>query len=161
LPVSPGENARMSRMLDRVLGQREKPDLVIFGGDNVMAVDEGEKPITIAAAQAPFDNWVGKEMARLHPPSLSVIGNRDIFWKEKESSPADDPKRRAMKAFRMPNRYYSQRIGGWKFILLDTFHAEGCRIDAPQFQWLERELQETTGPIGLVSHAPILSATGF
>jgi Icc protein len=161
LPVSPGENARMSRMLDRVLGQREKPDLVIFGGDNVMAVDEGDEPITVASAQAQFDNWVSKVMARLNCPSLSVIGNHDIFWKEKEAAPADDPKRRAMKAYRMPNRYYSQQIGGWKFILLDTFHADGCRIDDPQFQWLERELREATGPIALISHAPILSVTGF
>ena len=34
LPVSPAENGRMSRLLDRLLGQREKFDLVIFGGDN-------------------------------------------------------------------------------------------------------------------------------
>jgi 3',5'-cyclic-AMP phosphodiesterase len=161
LPVSPGENARMSRMLDRVLGQREKPDLVIFGGDNVMAVDEGDEPITVASAQAQFDNWVSKVMVRLNCPSLSVIGNHDIFWKEKEVSPTDDPKRRAMKAYRMSNRYYGQQIGGWKFLLLDTFHADGCRIDQEQFQWLERELSDGTEPIILVSHAPILSVTGF
>ena len=139
LPVSPGENARMSRMLDRVLGQPDKPELVVFGGDNVMAVDEEGMSRSHAASRAQFDNWVSKVMARLNcPASLSVIGNHDIFWKEKEAAPAGDPKRRAMKAYRMPNRYYSQQIGGWKFILLDTFHADGCRIDDPQFQWLER-----------------------
>ena len=142
LPASPGENARMSRMLDRVLGQPEKPDLVIFGGDNVMAVDEDDKPITVASAQAQFDNWVSKVMARLNCPSLSVIGNHDIFWKEKEASPDGDPKRRAMTTYRMPNRYYSENIGGWKFVLLDTFHSNGCRIDAPQFQWLELRVAE-------------------
>ena len=161
LPVSPGENARMSRMLDRVLGQPDKPELVVFGGDNVMAVDEGDEPITVASAQAQFDNWAARVMDRLNCPSLSVIGNHDIFWKEKESSPAGDPKRRAIKTYRMPDRYYSRQIGGWKFLLLDTFHVDGCRIDDPQFRWLERELQEGTGPIAVVSHAPILTVTGF
>ncbi len=37
------ESQRMSQMLDRVLGQPDKPELVVFGGDNVMAVDEDEK----------------------------------------------------------------------------------------------------------------------
>jgi len=161
LPVSPGENARMSKMLDRVMGQSEKPDLIILGGDNVMSVDDGDEKNTVASAQAQFDNWVRKVMARLNCPSLSVIGNHDIFWKDAEASPAGDPKQRAMKAYRMPNRYYSHQIGGWKFLLLDTFHADGCRIDDPQFQWLERELREATGPIALVSHAPILTVTGF
>ena len=138
LPVSPGENSRMSRMLDRVLGQPDKPELVVFGGDNVMAVDEDEKPITVASAQAQFDNWAARVMDRLNCPSLSVIGNHDIFWKEKDSSPAGDPKRRAMKTYRMPDRYYSRQVGGWKFLLLDTFHADGCKIDDPQFRWLER-----------------------
>jgi 3',5'-cyclic-AMP phosphodiesterase len=161
LPVSPGENARMSKMLDRVMGQSEKPDLIILGGDNVMSVDDGDEKNTVASAQAQFDNWVRKVMDRLNCPSLSVIGNHDIFWKDAETSPAGDPKQRAMKAYRMPNRYYSHQTGGWKFLLLDTFHADGCRIDDPQFQWLERELRETTGPIALVSHAPILTVTAF
>ena len=54
------EGARMSRMLDRVLGQPDKPELVVFGGDNVMAVYEDEKPITVASAQAQFDNWAAE-----------------------------------------------------------------------------------------------------
>jgi len=126
-----------------------------------MAVDEEEEKNTVAAAQAQFDNFVTKVMERLKCPSLSVIGNHDIFWKDSQVSPAGDPKRRAMTAYRMPNRYYSHQAGGWKFLLLDTFHADGCRIDDSQFQWLERELHSATGPIALVSHAPILTVTGL
>ncbi len=100
-------------------------------------------------------------MDRLNCPSLSVIGNHDIFWKEQVAAPAGDPKARAIKAYRMPDRYYSHKAGGWKFLLLDTFHADGCGIDNKQLHWLERELTEGTDPIALVSHAPILTVTGF
>ena len=77
-----------------------------------------------------------------------------------KASPTGDPKRRAMNAYRMPNRYYSQRIGGWKFLLLDTFHADGCRIDARSFSGSSAS-SRATGPVALVSHAPILTVTGF
>jgi predicted phosphodiesterase len=40
LPGSPGENTRFARLLDRVQGQKDKPELIVFGGDNVMAVDD-------------------------------------------------------------------------------------------------------------------------
>ena len=56
LPVSPGENQRISKMLDQVLGQHDKPDLVVFGGDNVMAVDGDETKSTSDSAQDQFDN---------------------------------------------------------------------------------------------------------
>jgi Icc protein len=161
LPGSPAENQRISKMLDRVLGQRDKPDLIVFGGDNVMAVDGDETKSTSESAQAQFDNWVDKVINRLPCPSVSVIGNHDIFWSEDKATKSADPKARALKAYRMPNRYYSHDAGGWKFLLLDTFHAEGCLIDAEQLQWLERELASGSGPVVLVSHAPILTVTGF
>jgi 3',5'-cyclic-AMP phosphodiesterase len=161
LPVSPGENQRMSKMLDRVLGQHDKPELVVFGGDNVMAVDDDDEKNTATLAQAQFDNWVNKVLHRLTCPSVSVIGNHDIFWNDSKGKPAVDPKARAIEAYRMPHRYFSYRAGGWRFLLLDTFHADGCLIDPEQFQWLERELSDGTEPIILVSHAPILSVTGF
>ena len=161
LPGSPAENGRMTRMLERVQGQRDKPELIVFGGDNVMAVDDDDEKNTIASAQAQFDNWVDKVMKRLAFPSVSVIGNHDIFWKDGAATKSVDPKARALKAYAMPNRYYSHQAGGWKFLLLDTFHADGCRIDREQLQWLERELATGTEPVALVSHAPILTVTGF
>ena len=148
-------------MLDRLIGQRDKPELVVFGGDNVMAVDGDEEKNTAESAQAQFDNWVSKVLKRLTCPSVSVIGNHDIFWKDTNGSQAGDPKMRAIKAYRMPKRYYVHRAGGWLFLLLDTFHANGCRIDQEQMQWLERELSAGTEPVVLVSHAPILTVTGF
>jgi 3',5'-cyclic-AMP phosphodiesterase len=160
LPVSPGENQRIGKMLDQVLVQHDKPELIVFGGDNVMAVDDDEKT-TPDSAQAQFDNWVKKVLDRVACPSVSVIGNHDIFWKDGKASPPVDPKARAVKAYRMPNRYYSHKAAGWKFLLLDTFHADGCEIDDKQLQWLEHELNEGMEPIILVSHAPILTVTGF
>jgi 3',5'-cyclic-AMP phosphodiesterase len=161
LPGSPAENQRMSKMLDQVQGQRDKPELIVFGGDNVMSVDGDETKSTSESAQAQFDNWVDKVIKRLPCPSVSVIGNHDIFWNDDKAAKPVDPKARALKAYRMPNRYYSHEAGGWKFLLLDTFHADGCRIDPEQLQWLERELASGPGPVVLVSHAPILTVTGF
>jgi Icc protein len=161
LPEPPGENTRFARLLDRVQGQKDKPELIVFGGDNVMAVDSDDDKNTIASAQAQFDNWAARAMAKLTCPSVNVIGNHDIFWKDAKASPAVDPKARALKAYRMPSRYYAHRAGGWKFLLLDTFHADGCLIDRDQWQWLERELAAGSEPIVLVSHAPILTVTGF
>ena len=102
-----------------------------------------------------------KVINRLPCPSVSVIGNHDIFWSEDKATKSANPKARALKAYRMPNRYYSHEAGGWKFLLLDTFHADGCLIDPEQLQWVERELASGSGPVVLVSHAPILSVTGF
>jgi 3',5'-cyclic-AMP phosphodiesterase len=161
LPVTPGENQRMSRMLDRLQDQRDKPELIVFGGDNVMAVDDDDDKNTSESAQAQFDNWVEKVVKRVTCPFVSVIGNHDIFWKDGKATKSVDPKARAAKAYMMPNRYFSHRAGGWKFLLLDTFHSDECRIDPAQWPWLERELGAGTEPIVLVSHAPILTVTGF
>ena len=121
-----------------------------------MAVDEDEK-ITVAAAQAQFDNWVDEGDGSAQCPSLSVIGNHDIFWKDAKSSPAGDPEAAAQsRPTGCRTDTNPHQVGGWKFLLLDTFHADGCRIDDRSSSWLERELTEGTGPIALVSHAPIL-----
>jgi 3',5'-cyclic-AMP phosphodiesterase len=161
LPGSPAENQRMSKMLDQIERQRDKPEFIVFGGDNVMAVDGDEKKSTSESAQAQFDNWAEKVIKRLPCPSVSVIGNHDIFWNESKATNSGDPKARAVKAYRMPSRYYSHHAGGWKFLLLDTFHADGCMIDQEQLRWLEHELATGVEPIILVSHAPILTVTGF
>jgi 3',5'-cyclic-AMP phosphodiesterase len=161
LPVAPEPNQRMSRMLDKVLGQPDKPELIVFGGDNVMAVDDDDDKNTSRSAQDQFDNWVSKVLTRLSCPFVSVIGNHDIFWKDEKAAPAVDPKTRAIKAYKMPGRYFSHVASGWRFVMLDTFHADGCLIDLRQLKWLEGELKTGKEPIILVSHAPILSITGF
>ncbi len=123
-----------------------------------MKVDGGT---ALESARAQFDNWTEQVRERLPCPSLSVLGNHDIFWEDAQASPPRDPKSRGIEAFGMPGRYHAHVAGGWKFLMLDTFHADGCKIDAEQFGWLKGELADASRPVVVVSHAPILTATGF
>ncbi|MBC8101506.1 MAG: metallophosphoesterase [Cytophagales bacterium] len=148
-------NARVTVAFERMA--REKPDLVLFGGDNVGAVDGGH---TEANARAQFDNWSALVKTHVRAPHVSVIGNHDI-WYPKDTKP-DDRKAMARAAFGMPNRYYAVDRGAWKFLMLDTFHDDGCHIDAPQMEWLKKEIAaDPKKHIALVSHASILTVSCF
>src|SRR5262249_53679040 len=80
----------------------------------------------------------------------------------------------AMAAFDMPSRYYTVRIGGWRFIVLDlnnfqkdsvlhpyangNYFIDGATMnlaDPEQLAWLDRELRTSAEPVVLVSHQPI------
>ncbi len=159
LPTPPGQNERMKRALDQVLGQKDKADLFVFGGDNVMAVD-GSRTAE-EAAKAQFTNWSEQVLSRLKTPSLSVIGNHDIFWNDASAATPRDPKARAIETYGMSGRYYAKVVGDWKFIGLDTFHKDGCKIDDEQFQWLKTELADKSRPVLVISHAPILTVTSY
>jgi 3',5'-cyclic-AMP phosphodiesterase len=132
-----------------------KPDLVIYGGDNVMAVDYGKGRDDADGQFAAFQS-LHKQSVR--SPSLAVIGNHDIWWNKEDPSLE---KGLALSAFGMPSRYYKDQAGGWTMLLLDTFHKDGCHIDAEQLEWLKAELARDKKPLLLVSHAPILTASHF
>ncbi len=129
-----------------------KPDFWVFGGDNIMAVDQGQDE---KLAMEQFDNWEMLVREEVGQPHASVIGNHDI-WYPKGSTP-DDRKALAKKAFQMPNRYHKAEIGGWSFFMLDVFHPGGpTEIDAEQWSWLDEELGKTSQPACVVSHTPII-----
>lgn len=127
-----------------------KPQLFVFGGDNVMAVDQAN---TEAHTDAQFANWSKQVKENVKVKHISVIGNHDI-WVPKENKPAD-PKAKAVAAFSMPHRYYRHDQAGWTFLLLDVFHTSGpSGLDKEQFAWMESEIKKTTNPVCLVSHSP-------
>jgi len=127
-----------------------KPNLFVFGGDNIMAVDQGQPE---AHARAMFENWKNIVKDKVRTPHVSVIGNHDI-WYPKNIEVADR-KALAKEAFQMPNRYHSYEALGWKFMLLDVFiPGAPTAIDAEQFAWLDTELGKSNQPVCLVSHAP-------
>ncbi len=130
------------------------PDLFLFGGDNVFAVDQDN---TEENARDQFSNWRSVVKEKVKVASHSVIGNHDI-WHPKGTVPPDR-KALAIEAFGMPNRFYSATAGAWTFMMLDVFHEGGCKVDAEQFAWLESELRKAAGPVCIVTHAPILSVT--
>jgi len=151
----PETAARVASLIESIQASPHPPDLFVFGGDNVMNIDRGST--TEAQAVAQMENWKATVMDRLRIPSVSVIGNHDIWW----GAAAGAEKSLALKHFGMPSRYYSAGHGGWRFVLLDTYHAAGCELDEEQWAWLEAELKRETGPTVIVTHAPILSVTHF
>jgi 3',5'-cyclic AMP phosphodiesterase CpdA len=132
---------------------KEKPDLVLFGGDQVMNVDGGDR-ISEAEADAQFANFRRTVLDRLKGiPTAAVIGNHCIWRNTKE---------KALAAYGMPARYYRREMGGWRILMLDTFHGDRtCRVDEEQMEWLKRELADTKLPVLVLSHAPILTVTSF
>ena len=150
LPAN-GRNDLVRRCLDQVV--KEKPDLILFGGDQVMNVDGGDR-ISEAEADAQFANFRSTVLDRLKGiPTAAVIGNHCIWRNTKD---------KALAAYGMPARYYRREMGGWRILMLDTFHGDRtCRVDAEQMEWLKRELAETKLPILVLSHAPILTVTSF
>lgn len=141
------------------MAQALRPDLVLFGGDNVMNVD-GNK--TFEQAQTQFGLWTDLVKSTIRAPHHAVIGNHDIWWAPAGHAEATRrDKGYALEAFALPHRYARVTAAGWTFLLLDVFHRDGCYVDAEQLEWLERELARGSGPVCLVSHAPILSASHF
>lgn len=138
---------------------KERPDLYIYGGDNVMNVDANH---TWESATKQFGAWKQVVEAYSKRPGHHVIGNHDIWW-FKDEAPDNSlrDKGYALKTFGMSNRYEAIEAGGWRFLMLDVFHADGCRVDPEQMEWLLREVKGTSKPVCLVSHAPIFSVSHF
>jgi len=139
--------------------QADRPDLVLFGGDNVMNVDSAE-----GADRAKEQMGVWKTALRneLSLPHRCCIGNHDIL----RNHPTDG-KKWAIDALELPGRYYHVDQGGWRIVVLDSTDPRGDgykgKLDDEQFEWLDGLLSST--PRGthvmVLSHIPILSAAVF
>jgi 3',5'-cyclic-AMP phosphodiesterase len=151
---------RVTRLIDAIQARPKPPGLFIFGGDNVFAVDGGQ---TVEQTTEQFRLWKEIVQNRLSVPSVSVIGNHDIRWKERSADRPEEfrEKSRAVAAYGMPARYYRTEHGGWTFLLLDTFQWSGCELDDDQWTWLAQQLSEGDSPVCIVTHSPLLSATHF
>lgn len=145
----------MSTCLRQVQSE-SKPDLILFGGDNLMNVD-GEKGAAHAKVQ--LDVWkqvVGKELS---VPSRLAIGNHDVL-----ANKPDAGKRWACDAFELPGRYYAFDQAGWKFIVLDSTAPNQSgykgKLDEDQFGWLQDQLANTPAsmPTLILTHIPIICA---
>ncbi len=146
-----GQNDRVRKCLDKALA--ESPDLILLGGDQVMDVDRGSS-YAENEANAQFDNFKSVVMSRFKKTDVAaVLGNHDIWHNSKDKGIA---------TYGMPHRFYRKDVGGWRFLMLDTFHEDRtCQIDKEQMAWLKDEILGTKKPILLLSHAPILTVTSF
>ena len=161
LPAAKPEIAhRVSVLVNRIQSRPLPPDLFVFGGDNVFAVDGAQND---EQTDEQFRLWKQNVIEQLKVPSLSVIGNHDIRWKERnaEQPETHQEKQRALTTYGMPARHYRADHGTWTFLMLDTFQWTGCELDPAQWTWLEQQLDDGDSPVCVVTHAPLFSATHF
>jgi 3',5'-cyclic AMP phosphodiesterase CpdA len=139
--------------------QSDKPELVVFGGDNVMNVD-GESGSARAGVQ--LDLWHKVRADECGVPHLTAVGNHDV----RDMHPVDG-KKWALDAYALSNRYYTHDQAGWRLIFLDsTMPIEGgytAKLDDEQFEWLHATLTSTPASthICIVSHIPIIAACAY
>ena len=144
----------------KVLTQLKDCDLVLFGGDNLMAIDHK----TPEEVQAQLTNW-NAWIQNLKKPYRCILGNHDIEqWEPNDNSPLNG-KRRAIDHFHMKGRFWSEIIGGWKIIGLDTVHKDKDtfygNIDPEQIEWLQAELANPNQPVLITGHMPLMTITGL
>ena len=150
--------------LAHVQAQPDPPDLVIFGGDNVMNVDSEDGRVR---AKPQLDCWNRVVTADLTTPHRTVVGNHDLLGLD----PVDGRKW-ACDAYGLDRTHSFWDQAGWRFVTLDSTSPNVLRggeggykglLDEAQFDWLERTLRDTpkATPICIVSHIPILSACVF
>ena len=162
-PEKQGE-AGFAACLAHVQGLDDPPDLIVFGGDNVMNVDgDGGReraPVQLAC-------WNRVVSRDLSTPHRTVVGNHDIL--------ALDPvggRRWACDAYGLDRSHYAWDQAGWRFVVLDSTSPNSLRggdggykglLDDEQFDWLDRTLRDTPKgtPVCVCSHIPILSACVF
>jgi len=155
--------------LHHVQSQKEKPDLIITGGDLVMdslAVDD-------ARVKLQWELFSKVLKAECSLPIEHTLGNHDIWgWNKTKSkltgTEAGFGKQRALDHLGLTKPYHSFDRAGWHFICLDSIapdpnNPDGyiARLDEEQFAWLEGDLAgvKPGTPTMIVSHAPILTVT--
>lgn len=139
--------------------QSDKPQMVLFGGDNLMNVDGSDGAATADQQLGIWRKSLKDELSLSH---RACVGNHDIY----RMAPVDG-KKWAVDALEIPARYYTFDQAGWRFIVLDSTSPEGGgykgRIDNEQFEWLEGVLKGTpqTMPVLVISHIPIIAACAY
>jgi 3',5'-cyclic-AMP phosphodiesterase len=156
LPNDPEITSRAAK----ALSMANKYDLVLFGGDNLMAIDRKTEP-EIAAQ---INNWQSF-IINLKRPYRSVIGNHDIeMWPTNDSTP-NAGKQRAIELFGIKKRYWSEDFGGWRIIGLDTVQRNEQSfmglVDDEQMVWLKNILQDKSKPTLVFGHMPLVTVTGL
>ena len=177
--IQPEKNANVgvSAALAHVQGLKDRPAMIVTGGDTVM--DSFDRDRARTALQ--WDLWK-QSTSSCRIPMRSVLGNHDIWgWnKSKSGTSGNEPgwgKALGVEMLAMPARFYAfdlpresgSRVG-WRCLMLDTVQPEGesgytAFVDPEQMEWLKSELAAANRPGGpylfVVTHIPILSATVF
>lgn len=167
LHVQPERRAAdgLAACLRHVQGLRDKPDLILTGGDLVM--DSFEADYARTKLQWDLLTRVFKDECSL--PVEHCLGNHDIWgWNNKKSgATGDEPlygKKMALDVLGLASPYRSFDRAGWHFIVLDSVSPSGDgyigKLDDAQWEWLRADLAGVPKdmPVLVVSHIPILAA---
>lgn len=158
----------MARCLAHVAAQKDRPDLVLNGGDSIM--DAFSKDEARTAAQ--WREWqaVLKDFPAL--PIRHCVGNHDVWGWNRAAAGVTGAEARfgkawALEAFGLTHRYYRFDQAGWRFLVLDSTFPRGdgytARLDDEQYEWLKGELAAVPAGthVALLSHIPILCGCAF
>lgn len=150
-----------ARCLNHMQSQDDKPELVLFGGDNLMNVDAAKNTGERAEVQLKLWRSVLQEHCKL--PYKICVGNHDILGLKQDTGKAW-----AVKQFKLEHQYYSFDQADWHFVVLDsTMPLKGggykARLDEKQFAWLQKDLADTPAdrPVLVLSHIPVITVTSF
>ncbi len=156
LPNDPVIHERAAKAVSRA----NASDLVLFGGDNLMAIDHKDE----ATIQGQFSGWKKLLSENLKKPYKCILGNHDVEQWETTPSPMNG-KRRSIDLFGMSGRHWSHSVAGWRIIGLDTVHQSDDSfkgwLDPEQLEWLKGELNDTKTPTVIIGHIPILTITSL
>lgn len=166
LHIQPEKHAGegVTSCLHHVQSNKDKPELILLGGDCVMDSFEADKART--DQQWDLFSRVFKQESSI--PVEACLGNHDIWGqnKVKSKTTGTEPKwgkRRGMEALNLTKPYHSFDKAGWHFVMLDSVMPEGDgyigKLDDEQWEWLEADLKSTKLPTLITSHIPILSIT--
>ncbi len=155
----PASNEINSRAI-KAFKLANKSDMILLGGDNLMAIDHQPENII----QAQFENWQRLASHHLGRPYRTVLGNHDIEMIVSPKPTNMCGKERSSELFGMKGRYWTDKVNGWRIVGLDTVqHRRNTyvgHVDHEQRKWLRDVLlADRTTPTLVVGHMPILSVT--
>lgn len=154
---------RFARCVEHVLGQKDRPQLILTGGDLIMHATEDD-PARVRAQWDVFHRVIGGDLGI---PVRHTIGNHDVWgWPDRDNDPRRG-KRWAMDELGLEKPYYTFDEGNWTFVVLDSTAQRGtgyvAQLDDEQFEWLGGVLAAVPEDrhVIVASHEPILCACAF
>lgn len=157
-------NEGMAACLRHVAAQKDKPELILTGGDLVMdAFDQDE-----ARTKLQWEIFTKVLKDECGIPVKHTLGNHDIWgWNKKKSKTTGDEakwgKKWACELLALERAYHSYDRAGWHIVHLDSVSPDGegycADLGEEQRDWLARDLAATpaTTPVLIISHIPIVT----
>jgi 3',5'-cyclic AMP phosphodiesterase CpdA len=150
----------LAKCLHHIQSQKDKPSFIMNTGDCIM--DALRQPKDRVEVQ--WKLWRDLMKSDNSLPIEYCIGNHDC-WGAGQKTDLLYGKKYALEMMHLEKPYRSFNKAGWHFIVLDSIQPKKdgvwytCRLDDEQFDWLGKDLRaNTTMPVIILSHAPIVSA---